>query len=89
VNFSAISVTANTSRFSPAESIECGLGILAERLFLRAEFASATCLRINLDLADRTGIGIGRNRHRLVGDLRQRPAELGRDAVTGRSWLGE
>jgi hypothetical protein len=61
VNFSAISLTANTPRFSPAESIECGLGILAERLFLRAEFASATGLRINLDLADRTGIGIGRN----------------------------
>jgi hypothetical protein len=62
VNFQrAISVTANTPRFSPAESIECDLGILAERLFLRAEFASATGLRINLDLADRTGIGIGRN----------------------------
>ena len=38
-------------------------------------------LRIDLDLADRRGVGVGRDAHRLVGNTHQRSAQIGRNAV--------
>ena len=45
-------------------------------------------LRIDLDLADRAGIGEGRDAHDLIGNPDQRPAQLGGNGVARRRFGG-